>query len=175
MAKRAAITEQVEQFLAAMLTQGSPSAAYRQVYDTTGMSAAQVYHAARRILTNPDVARAYREAILDPDGLRMDLGIRLRELLGIDLADYEPWLQGQTTLQELRDSGIPTWPITQARITRSGRSIERTDILQVMDRIVKLFQLANDTLQVNLTFDEVVQDMVRQGEQVLSDDEDGDQ
>lgn len=72
-------------------------------YDTS--NPAQVGHKVSRI---PHVAAAIAEGIEKYHGLDNKITIGLNKLLEVDIADYEPYLEGEMSLRELRDSGVDT-------------------------------------------------------------------
>ena len=95
-----------------------------------------------KLKQQPKVAAALEE-VRQQTGLTVEaLADSLEGLLQADLADFEPWLLGQKTLGELRDEGVPTHAVRDARVhTNGGRSIALYDRLSAIDLLCKLLGL----------------------------------
>lgn len=85
---------------------------------SAGYSARTASSKGCQLVRHPKVAKAIRE-LLDEVGLtvsrvKRELG---KMVFGVDIADYEPWLRGMKTLQELRAEGIDTSVLEGVAIT----------------------------------------------------------
>jgi len=56
----------------------------------------------------PKIAKAIKEGLKLMCYLENDVTISLSNMMGLDVADYEPYLNGEMTLKELRDTGVDT-------------------------------------------------------------------
>jgi len=108
-----------------------------------------------RVVGSENLAKPYIRRVID--NAMKDAGLTeervRREISAIafagDMADFEPWLRGESTLRELRNSGVDTRLLTTASETESGnRSIRIQDRLKALELLVKLLGLGEEVRRI---------------------------
>lgn len=130
---------------------------YMREYDAAAAAIAVGYPAdiAQRqggaILRRPRVRAALTEE-LGAHGITRDVLVTLAKqmLYRLDMADFEPYLDGQETLAQLRRKGVPTSLIRRASKGKS-RAIEVPDKLAILERLAKLIGADQETHNVNIS------------------------
>jgi hypothetical protein len=102
------------------------------------------------MLRNVEVAAAVAEGLhergITAEGLKFLLG----ELAwDADVAEVEPWLRGEKSLEELRAEGVNTSPVKTARVSaRSARTIELHDRMAVVKELARVLGLVTKKHEV---------------------------
>ena len=101
-------------------------------------------------LTKPNVAAAIAQGLEDhgitADGLKVLLG---EVAWDTDVADFEAWLVGEKTLEELRDEGVNTSLVKTARVSaRGARTIELHDRMAAVRELARVLGLVTKKHEV---------------------------
>jgi len=109
----------------------------------------------------PHVAAAIQE-LMTVSGLTEDwIKTRVGEIAaGLDIADMEPYVNGEKSLQDLRNDGVNTLAIAKTRVTRERdgsqhRSVEMHDPLPALREAARLAGIGGERsrVDVNITMD----------------------
>jgi len=131
------LNEYQQKFVANMLAGDTPPNAYRNA----GYKSQSPWHEAWRLRRSANVRAALDELGYVAGVPKAEIIEQLRSMLaGCDVADFEPWLNGTKTLQQLRDEGVPTHALSKVHIFvgGDGRSIQREDRMAVLKMLSEL-------------------------------------
>jgi hypothetical protein len=133
---------------------GVISAAYRAAYEKDDREQVpQAY----QLLRSSKVRAAVKEVMgvcgVSPEWVKFQL---LRDAAGADIADFEPYLDGLTSLRKLRAKGVNTRAVKKARRTveKDGSKhylIELSDRMPALHELVRITGLATDQIDVKMS------------------------
>jgi phage terminase small subunit len=93
-----------------------------------------------------EIARGLEEHGITAESLKVLLG---EVAWDTDVADFEPWLRGEKTLEELRAAGVNTSLVKTARVTERGaRSIELHDRMAAVKELARVLGLVTKKHEV---------------------------
>jgi len=104
-------------------------------------------------LRKPEIARALALHLaargITPEAVQC----RLAQIAwSADLADFEPFLTGEKTLSDLREAGVDTTLVSQARVTKSRagetRTIHLADSLAALNSLARVMGLVTDRMDL---------------------------
>lgn len=86
-----------------------------------GYSRNSAYSIGWENLKKPEIAEAIEQALNERGITPATCQVLLGEMaFGADIVDFEPWLHGEKTLEQLRSEGIDTSLVRAARISNRG-------------------------------------------------------
>lgn len=153
------LSDKHQAFVAAYCTNGFN---WTQAALEAGYAESTARDQAHRMLRRPDIAAAIK-ARMAADGITPErITVALANIAfdqTADLADYEPFLQGEATLKELREQGVSTHLLTEASIrpTKYGttRTVTLESRLAALKELVRVLGMASETVRHEMPVDQV--------------------
>lgn len=133
------LTGKQQAFVAAYLSNGfnATKAAVKAGYAADG-----AHVEGSRLLRNAKVAAAIATAFQDkgiaPETIQILLG---SVAFDADITDFEPWIKGEKTLEQLRAKGVDTRAVKSATDSPRGRRIELHDRLAALKELGRILGL----------------------------------
>ena len=140
------LTGKQQAFIAAYLSNGfnATKAAIEAGYGKAG-----AHVEGCRMLRNPKIARVIAEAFRDKGIAPETVQILLSSVaFDADLSDFEPYLSGRKTLEQLRADGVDTRAVKSATTGPRGRRIELHDRLAALKELGRILGLVTSKHEI---------------------------